>query len=326
VKIFVGILYLLGKFLKCGAAPPPVQFQAVICRPLMTAPQKIHHPARIPESSATSAGQSTPPSVRAVWGLKTAFTLIELLVVMLIIALLLAFLVPAFTSIKGAGDVTKIAYDITGLLDQARAYAMGNSTYVFVGLVEVDASKDTSVTPQTTTANPTVGGRIAVAVIASKDGTRGYDANSPGAWVTNYSSATAPATTTLSNLVAISKLQRFENAHMPPLYSTLPTTGNMTRNAPSGGTYMLGNVACISVTPFDWPLGSALGAGQYSFTKVINFDPQGVARIQYSGSSSDIVDNMEIGLQPTHGTALSTTNPVAIQIDGMSGATSIYRP
>jgi prepilin-type N-terminal cleavage/methylation domain-containing protein len=251
---------------------------------------------------------------------RDAFTLLELLIVMAIIIILTALLAPAFTNLKSAGDVTSTAYTISGLLEQARSYAMANNTFVWVGFKEVDVSNSASVSPQTTGV-----GRVAVAIIASKDGTRGYDATN--------SSLSNPAWTTYSNganLVAISKLQRFENIHLATTLNGFgnqpPTSGNMARPYIQSNNYVIGN-APTSVTPFDWPLGSALNAGQYSFQKVINFDPQGVARIQYSTNTNGIGAYMEIGLQQTHGTAVSSSaNVAALQIDCMTGSTRKYRP
>src|SRR6478609_4961466 len=77
------------------------------------------------------------------------FSLTELMVVIAIMIIVAAFIAPAFTSLKSAGDVTSAAYNVGGLLEQARAYAMANSTYVWVGFEEVDASKDSSANPQT---------------------------------------------------------------------------------------------------------------------------------------------------------------------------------
>lgn len=248
---------------------------------------------------------------------RAGFTLLEMLVVMSIILILIALLVPAMGSLKGAGNVTKAAYDIKGILDQARAYAMANNTFVFVGIAEVDSAKDASANPQVATADPAIGGTIAVAFVASKDGTRGYDVSS--------SSLPNPAWSTTTNLVAIGKLQRFENLHLAPLPSTIPNSGGTTRPSVSSANYQIGNIACASVTAFDWPVGSAIGSGQYSFKKIINFDPQGVARIQTSGNTDTIAQYIEIGLQQSRGTTLSS-NVAAIQIDGISGATRIYRP
>ena len=259
-----------------------------------------------------SVVEREPHSCRAVGQRRGAFTLIEMLVVMGIIALLMVLVAPAFTSLKSSGDVTDAAYTVKGVLDQARTYAKANNTFVWVGFKEVNVSNDASVTPQT---NGT--GRVAIAIVASKDGTRGYDVSNTSlptpAW-TSYNNG--------ANLVAVSKLQHLENVH---LAGTLTTSGNMARPSIQSN-YVIGS-APASVTPFDWPLGSALNAGQYSFQKVINFDPQGVVRIQYSTNTDAIATYTEIGLQQTHGTTVSSsTNVVAIQLGGVGGSVTIYRP
>jgi prepilin-type N-terminal cleavage/methylation domain-containing protein len=243
------------------------------------------------------------------------FTLLELLIVIGIIGLLLVLLAPAFTTIKGGTDVTSAAYTIKTALETARTYAKANNTYTWIGFKEVDVSRDPSA-PQVNGQ-----GRVAFAIVASKDGTRGYDVTNPGAWATNYNNG--------ANLVAIGKLQRLENAH---LAGALANTGNMTRpGVPSN--YNIGSIplppsplACV--TPFDWPLGSALNGGQYSFQTVINFDPQGVARIQYSNNADTISPYTEIDLQQTHGTTVDTNNPnvVAIQVSGVGSSVTVYRP
>ncbi len=71
----------------------------------------------------------------------SAFSLIELMVVIAIIVVLMGLLVPAFTSMKSAGDVTSAANTIKGVLDQARTYAMANNTYTWVGFYEENASQ-----------------------------------------------------------------------------------------------------------------------------------------------------------------------------------------
>ncbi len=252
------------------------------------------------------------------------FTLVELLAVLAIIVAMFALVVPAINGVKGGNDLTKSAFEIQGILDQARAYAMANNTYSYVGFFEEDP------TAAVTTPAQTGVGRLVVAVVASKDGTRGYNIAS--------SSLTSPAWTNYNNganLVPIGKLQRFENAHLAPLWSTLPSTGGLaTRPSVSSGSYQIGNTTASPkpadcVTPFSWPIGSAPGAGKYDFATVINFDPQGAARIQYPTNQDFLIRNMEIGLLPARGNSSSTTsvsNCAALQIDGITGATHIYRP
>ena len=253
----------------------------------------------------------------------TAFSLVELLMVIAIIVLMMVLMIPAINSIKSGGDLTKAAYDIAGVLDNARAYAMANNTFVYVGIAEVDSSLDPSASRQTITSDPAVGGRVVMAMVASRDGTRGYDITSSSllspAW-TNYSNG--------ANLVAVGKLQRFENVHLAPSFATLPNSGGLSRPTVSSGNYQLGNSTCASVTPFDWPLGQAFSAGQYSFSKVINYDPQGVPRIQTAGNTDNIVQYMEIGLLPARGKTVSSNvaNAAAVQINGITGGTRVFRP
>jgi prepilin-type N-terminal cleavage/methylation domain-containing protein len=262
----------------------------------------------------------------------SAFTLIELLVVMAIIAILLLLVAPAFTNMKSSGDFTSAVYGIQGLLDNARTYAKANNTYVFVGFAEVDSSVDSSVSPQITTGS-TPYGRVAVAVVASKDGTRQFQYATSGQgsdWTANYSNG--------AHLVAIGKLQRYENLHfLVDFGSWTPVAhpnSKMARYQPSNTTYTLGNSGSSSVTPFTWPLASPLASGyQYRFNKVIIFDPRGVARIATSTNADEVTTVMEIDFQPTHGTAVPPVptnqdvgNHAVIQIGPPSGVNRVYRP
>jgi prepilin-type N-terminal cleavage/methylation domain-containing protein len=260
-----------------------------------------------------------------------AFTLIELLVVMGIMVVLIAITGPVITSLKSSGDVTKTIYDLAGILEQSRAYAMSNNTYVYVGLAEVDVTLASSVTPQK--AGNGSFGRLSIAVAATKDGTQGNVQN----WTTAYP-------TFKSNLIIVGKPMVFDNVHVPDLgdppkaaASPAPSSGMVRPTLPAssstGVSYSLGSKSCISATPFDYPLSAALDKGQYSFKKVIQFDPQGVARIQTTTNSTSIAPYMEIGLQQTHGPTFNTLpafptsgNIAAIQIDGITGGIRIYRP
>jgi prepilin-type N-terminal cleavage/methylation domain-containing protein len=253
---------------------------------------------------------------------EAGFSLIEMMAVVFVLLLLVGFLAPAMISLKSAGDLTKSANEVAGALEQARNYAMANKTFVWVGIREVDISKDPSASPQTSGA-----GRLAIATVASKDGIRGYD-------VTN-SSLPLPAWTSYNNgagLLPVGKLQHLENIHLATTLNGFgkqpPTSGNMARPYIQSNYYVIGtSESGTCVTPFDWPLGSALAGGQYSFQSVVNFDPQGVARIQYSTNNDFIGTYIEVGLQQTHGTVVSSSpNVVAVQINCVTGAIRVYRP
>jgi hypothetical protein len=241
---------------------------------------------------------------------------------------------------KNGSDFTSGVYGIQGVLESARTYAKANNTYVFVGFAEVDSSVDPSVTPQLTTGS-TPYGRIAVAVVASKDGTRHFDYKTSGQgsdWESNYADSTKPEYLG-RHLTPVGKLQRFENLHFLVDFSSWTPTGHpnspMARYQPTGPPYILGDAASSSVTPFSWPLGSPLdpSACQYYFTRVIIFDPTGTARIATANNANAIVQVMEIDLQPSHGTIVPPNpanqdvgNHAAIQLAPMSGEVRVYRP
>jgi len=245
---------------------------------------------------------------RAVGLREGGFTLIELLVVMGIIAILLVLMAPAFTTIKSGADATSAAYSIKGVLDQGRTYAMANNTYTWIGFFEEDVS--------TASTNPATAGtgRIVMSIVASKDGTMIYTA--PLAIVT----ALPPA-----NLIQVGKLTKIDNTHLLHLQSYAPTTPTSdtfrTRPAVSSTAAQLGDDTPPNpILRFQYPLGST---PQYTFSKMVQFNPRGEAVIDNSNYTYTPVS--EIGFQPTHGSALSTSNVGAIQLTGVGGDVKIYR-
>jgi len=270
-----------------------------------------------------------------------AFTLIELLVVIGVMALVMTMAVPAFIALQGGRDFTSEVYDIAGTLELARAYAMANNTYALAGITEVLASQSSSASPQQSGT-----GRITIAVIASKTGTRPYDATNPtnvgNNWKLTYYNTGAitlsVAGAVNGGFISNQKLMQFENIHLVDLQSANsqpPASGNMARPAVLAA-YDVPNANCASTTLFAWPLGTKLLGSpsfQYKFSKIIEFDPQGAARIISNVNLASIPKYIEIGLEPAHGVvaagAPSDQNhgqQAAIQIDGMSGSVSIYRP
>jgi len=227
------------------------------------------------------------------------FTLIELLVVMAITAVMATLIGPAIGSFNKANGLSHAASEISGMLEQARAYAMGKNTYVYVGLQEVDALAPTSADGV---------GRLVVAMVASLDGTRPYT-----------SLTDTPSIST--NIGVIDKIHSFDNVHLVDA-SRLTNGANMT-NRPAVSVDL---AVTAATTTFQWPLS---GTPKYRFSKVIEFNPQGVARVQtdtvYKASVSGYI---EIPLLPTQGNVAiaSSPNQAAIQVDSITGAVRLYRP
>jgi prepilin-type N-terminal cleavage/methylation domain-containing protein len=221
---------------------------------------------------------------------EAGFTLLELLVVMAVMSIMMIVVLPAVSGISGAGKVTKAAFDVAGTLEQARAYAMANNTYVFVGFTERDG-----IDPSKTGI-----GQILVASMGSIDGTRNFGANN-------------------SNLFPLAKLRRIDNAH---LQDSLPNSGAMERPLVDA-TCRVGSDTFQLGDPFT--SGFSFSPGNYSFTKIIQFDPRGSASIP--SSTLSIPHFMEIGFVGARGNLVaSTTNCAALILFGITGSVKIYRP
>ena len=300
--------------------------------------------------AAPASGRSRANGRRTAF---SAFTLVELLVVVGVIVIMMTLAVPAFNSIRGGTDFASEVYDIAGTLDQARAFAMANNTYVLVGIMEANGGLGTNATPQLSGT-----GRVAIAIIASKDGTRPYQYLIDNSRSNNTPNLAAPGSASITgsgnNYVAVTKLTNFSNIHIvdlqgfgPQAGPTPPSTGNMARPAVSQYYDVADSIDCVSAISFGWPLGTEINgtpAPQYSFAQqagsgvVIEYDPEGSARIITTSGpgGSPLLDaipaEIDIGFEPCRGAA--ATIPIsgmngeiaAIQIDGMSGSVHIYRP
>jgi type II secretory pathway pseudopilin PulG len=211
------------------------------------------------------------------------------LVVVGIMAILMVLLVPAFTTLKSAGDVTSAAYTIKGVLEQARTYAKANNTYTWVGFA---GSVGTNVT-----------GQVSIAIVASNDGTQlGTD-------------STTISPLPASSITQIGKLITVANAHIGD--TGVPTNdGTEFENRPNVAAAYRVSSSGASAHPFT--------VQQTTFNRWIQFSPRGEAVVK--GGTTQIAHDAEVGLLPTHGSALAVTpNIAAIQITGFSSNVRIYR-
>src|SRR5205085_10203734 len=207
------------------------------------------------------------------------------MVVIAIMVLVVAFIAPAVTSLKSAGDVTSAAYTVKGVLDQARTYAKANNTYTWVGFFEEDVSQP-STTPQATAGI----GRIVISLVASKDGTMIYNPSSP-------------AKITTTQLIQVGKLTKIENVHLAgdALFTAAPST-------PTGSTFDYRPAVTFriasppntsppySTTPFQYPVWTPEPAWQYTFVKAVAFRRAGWVPIDNS--------TISYALQPAAGSGL----------------------
>ncbi len=307
--------------------------------------------------------QNKPDSNRA--STRGGFTLVELLVVLAIMAILATLVLSAFNSIGDSQNFGSEVSDFQQTLDDARAYAMANNTFVFVGIEEVDASQPTSATPQNlqtgngqTAGGSGNGGRIAVAVVTTTDGTSDLG---PKSSTVNPNSNYALN----KNVTPISKLRLFPNLHLAPDYymgsydgvsATSPSP--LANRATLSNSYSsLGYNANYAATDtsnglteyFTWPLSStSASSSQYTFNRIIQYSPDGSAslvRILGNGGTKLTFTPawLEIDFEQMHGYSLTpvtqysavnneslnqavTGNQVAaIQIDGITGTTQVYQ-
>jgi len=261
-----------------------------------------------------------------------AFTLIELVMVIGIIGILTVFLVPAFTNLKRANDLSNAAFTIKGVLEQARTYAKVNNTYAWIGFYEEDGS-NASTNP------PTAGnGRLVMSSVASVDGTAAY--------------GSTPGPIDPTRLTQIGRLVKIDNLHLPlfaigsgtgdtfdtrPALQSDPTAGyNYSRfgelNAAAPHTAPYTN----SQFPFQYPVGNPAPGAQYTFLKTLQFSPRGESRI--NGNNYDVRRVVEIGLLQTRGsavpaagagagtsTATYSNDVIAVQISGLGSVVKLYR-
>ena len=249
---------------------------------------------------------------------KRAFTLIELLLVMAVVALLAALSLQSISSLQDSGNITAGAYNLSGILENARAYAMSNNTYTWVGFFEESNSVGTRTTTPINVAPPYTSpnvGRLIVCVVAAIDGTKNLTRVDPTSGLT------------VSNLVALQKLTGIQNLHITNLNTSLaPATGSATQpntlsGRPVANSFLDNeNGAVAAISPYTFSMYN------YTFYKTISFSPRGEAELDVP--SPTLQHLIEIGLLPTHGGTVNTAtkNLFAIQITGLGGVVELFRP
>jgi prepilin-type N-terminal cleavage/methylation domain-containing protein len=219
---------------------------------------------------------------------KAAFSLVELLVVMAIIGVLIGLAGIALNNLGRAGSLSKTASDIAGILEAARAHAMAQNTYVWVGLKNV-AQGNTNF--------------IVVGVV----GSRGSEANPRQ-----------------EDLLQFGRLQRFENFQ---LVTGLPNLEGAFQRPPVSAGAAIPGAGAI----FTFSAGSGANAVTFD-TDVIQFNSRGEALVGQPnpadpGSRVSPKRITEIGIQSSIGGAIvNSDNFAVIQIGGLTGTVTLFRP
>ena len=239
---------------------------------------------------------------------------------MAVIAVLLGLLAPAMTSIKGSQDVTTAAYNLRGMLETARTYAVANPPDVWVGFYEQDYGSNSA--PGATAMPPYTGvGHVTLGIVYSKDGTNLVPDATAG-------SVPLPA----ASLGQVGALMHIYAVHLEAL--SAPATPNSPDPTTSGTLKGRPYQTDLDATALEPTLISSTSPDtslrpfvtqNYTFYKTIRFNPRGEANVNSTGPCTRIV---EVGLQPTHGNVADNTTPdlVAVQLAGIGGAVTIYRP
>jgi prepilin-type N-terminal cleavage/methylation domain-containing protein len=71
------------------------------------------------------------------------FTLVELLTVLAVVAILSVLSFPAISGVSSSANMNNAVNGISLVLEQARAYAMANNTYVWVGIAQSSSTQVT---------------------------------------------------------------------------------------------------------------------------------------------------------------------------------------
>jgi len=266
----------------------------------------------------------------------SGLSLIEVLVVLVILLMVMALMVPAVGSLRRDQEVTRAVYEVAGLLEEARSYAMANSTFVWVGFYEEDgggASRDPAETGN--------GGRIVISVVASRDGTRypdtPVDEHTPAAF--GAGDASNPV-----HLVPVYRLVKLDHVRM--LANTAGSAALPSRPAVAR-EYQVGDepgVAPRNATgPFAIPRGNPTNpatfsypleapAPQYVFSKIIEFNSRGEASkiLENVFTGPGPQETMEIALAPARDGVVEPAfiaggkAYAVVQVEGLTGQVRVY--
>lgn len=225
---------------------------------------------------------------------KRGFTLTELLVVTAVIGILAGASGPLLSGLLGAGNANRAIYGASTVLELGRQYAVSNNTYAWV----VFASNPT----------PGTGSSLYAVILGSRDGSNTADGVTA---VDLDGGGTYDLGGTSSNLFAIRKMEAYRGIQL----GTLPQSPSPATPAPVGPNAKVSFK--FSNANVD---GAAYLNAHPAAQRVVQFSPNGQSLI--AASMSQVI---ELGLQGMKGTVLDPNDVAAIQVNGFTGQTRVYR-
>ncbi len=249
---------------------------------------------------ATSLPETPPSHGKRRKVFTAAFTLVELLAVIAVIVMLLSFTLPLM---RGGNPMTKAGWDIAGVIEQARAYAQSQNTYVWLAFHDGDASGTN---------------RVSVFALASLDGTR--------------SPYTTQGQANTTNVTLIDKVRFFENVSYAS--SNSYATHFSTYGGNPGGTAVTeSNITTASdadLLTADMPKNSGNSGAKFPLAsvKVLLIDPSGSISMP---NSSTMANYFDLRLVPMRGTSVSLADGGApndsaiVRIYSLGGRVKVIR-
>ena len=222
------------------------------------------------------------------------FSLLELLTVIAVIGLLVSGTGPVISNLTRSGNANRAIFGAASFLDLARQYAVSNNTYTWV----VFASNPSAIN----------GSSLYAVILGSKDGSSTADGLVP---IDLDSGGTYDLGSSAANLPVLQKVEAYQGAQIGSLAPS-PSPANPVPADPNSKVRFKFPDSAAEATAF---LNSHPTA-----QRVVQFSPNGQSRI--SGAMSQVI---EVGLQAMKGTSPDPNNVAAIQIDGFTGQTRVYR-
>jgi type II secretory pathway pseudopilin PulG len=217
---------------------------------------------------------------------KAAFTLLELLVVMAIVIIVISLTLRGIHGVNSSGKFNKALGDISGILEQGRAYAIAQNTYVWVAFYETNTVNNT---PR----------EVFVGMFSSNDGTDPFE------W-------TGTATVPSPALTAVTRLYHFTGLHLQT--NALPGAPAATPNFPAS--------APVFQCRAQGDSGPLTLSDKGAVYWVVQFTPTGAVR---NGANPIDAIWLGLQPSFSQNVA-DSHNVAAVKVNGLTGLTTIHRP